>query len=155
MIDVETVFSPLGGDFQHRFWPLDAEQIRVVEEATGWPLPDDYKQFVTRYGLCRPTGYLAVRRDDGFEPPEIGVIYGGRVDDIVSYAVDFHAGFIEDGRLEIATSDQGNFYLLEDGTIFFERRGAPMDGPDEDALIASSFTDFLERLHEPADPDSH
>lgn len=142
MTEYPIELEPLGGDYAGRYWPLNADQLDEIETTLGWSLPEDYRTFVAAYGLSRGTDYHRVRRDDGKDEPELWVFHG----DAGAYSVVENAGNrVDRQELQFAHSDTGIFCLRADGSVFFENTW----DRDRDGVVASSFTDFLDRLYLP------
>lgn len=132
--------EPLGGLYEGRFWPVSEDGLAQIETTTGWPLPEDYKSFVTTWGASRPAdGYWIIECGD--DKTIVDHFMGAcpmRQGSVVEMAGDYLEPF---GLLTVAEAANGLFFMTPEGKILFERAGDPTLYPVDD-----SFGDFFDRI---------
>lgn len=136
-IDYVELVEPLGGKYKNHYWPLTQVQIKEVEAAVGWTLPEDLRGFLLEFGVAYAKDYASFVGDDG-EIISFSVFYGapepGSSYSIVRKAAEFAP------VLTFASGDAGIFLVDEGGHVWFESHtGRPRK-------IADSFTDFCLHL---------
>ena len=137
------------------FARLGASQLSEIERRLGHPLPEEYREFVSRYGFATGGGSTKFSNMDG--PSEIessvNVFYGLRPGD--SYdLLNVKEGFgdlLPSHILPIASSPGGQFCLSLAGddrgmVYWWPPHGASPDPLDDMELVARSFGSFVNSL---------
>lgn len=134
--------EPLGGLFEGKLWPVDSDGLAAIEAATGWPLPDDYKSFVTAWGASRPSGgYWTVDCGPDNTDTIIDMFFGAPPERSAS-VVEMAGDYLETRPLlVVARADNGLFFMEPEGKIIFERARDPELRP-----VADSFGDFFDKI---------
>lgn len=143
--------SPIrgGGGFAQ----LDEARLTSVESRIGFPLPADYREFLSKYGFTAGTGDVRFRDAESEIESSVGAFYGVDPEhraDLVGMKEGF-GDRLPAWILPVASSAGGLFCLSlagEDlGSIFWwsPHRGSP-DPLDDLELVAPSFDAFINSL---------
>jgi cell wall assembly regulator SMI1 len=133
------------------------DDIRSLEQKIGFPLPQDYRQFLLQYngGVPKPERF-AFRIPSGEQVSLVRVFFS--LDENDPYynllrKLSVNEGYIPESCLPIGEDPFGNLILLElskshQGNVYFwdhESEGGD-DLRDNMALIAGNFTEFTRLL---------
>ncbi|WP_367871861.1 SMI1/KNR4 family protein [Luteolibacter sp. Populi] len=127
--------------------PFSESYVQAVENALGRKLPDDYRQFVKKYGGAFVGGSLGDFSILGF--------FDGDENDGILSVLESHDDLRDDGVLPIADDELGNLYVMnkQNSIYYINYYGG---GPSVER-VAESFQDFIDRIvvrdKEAPDPD--
>ncbi|HXG10999.1 MAG TPA: SMI1/KNR4 family protein [Gemmataceae bacterium] len=163
----ELGIAPLYGEYH----PLSPGEIREVEQLVGFSLPDDYKEFISKYGCAYFADKRVVVRT--VEPPpedlsdsdwlDFAVFFGGCEQYCLVDEIRLVRGRMPDTVIPIADDHGGNLFCLGVGgddrnKVYiwdFHNEPDAQDYLDEGlpvpdrlmysnmGLVAHSFTDFI------------
>lgn len=132
--------KPIGGSYE----PLSDEDINRIENLMGLPLPEDYKNFLARFGRCGFAGEASVVVHTERLP--VFTFYGaGKSAGSLLQQIDLHPDLQEMGALPIANDIFNNLYVLE----INKGRVSRLDfsgGRATAQAVARCFREFLDRI---------
>ena len=146
--------------------PITASNLKALEQRLGAPLPPDYSAFLLHYngGSPTPDGVPVEGWADGGPILEVRELYRYRLqprdaDDLLWNAECF-AGRIPEGLLPIGANSFGDQICLwitgkDRGAVVLWDHEAEHKPPSRRNIyaVASSFSEFLERIDEYPDSD--
>lgn len=124
--------------------PLSAEDVVRLEDCLGLRIPDDYRDFLSRFGRCGFAGEASVVTDGSRFP--IFTFYGGGTEaGSLLKQLELHPDLREIGVLPIADDLFNNIYVFD-----IEKGGiSRLDYSSGGAVanhVAASFADLLGRI---------
>ena len=136
------------------------EELAAIERATGWRLPDDFREFALRFSGGAPN-----ETDFDFADGQTGKFYASAAEFLSLKAADERSilqsmqriEYFPDGLVPFAADGGGNYVCFDFRTsgvpnvVFWNhgRRGLT----DEISLVSRSFEDFIHCLKKPPDED--
>lgn len=136
--------------------PLTDLQLERVEKEVGFPLPDQYKEFLKQYngGYPDPDAFLFLDKSDGSSVDRFLSLDAGEDDDLFVY-LKRYAGRTPSDMMPIAHDPGGNLVLIglsdsNRGQVFFWDHEYEDEDPglSNVSLVSVDLKSFLDSLYE-------
>jgi hypothetical protein len=134
----ENWFEPISKKFE----PLTSLEIDQIEEIIQKRLPEDYVQFISKYGGCRFAGDAFVNTNEGTRLPIFTFFGRGSDPQSLQSALRWYPDLADEGKLPIADDMFGNIFVLDASTEIISYVDFSPN-PPKGVYVSDSFSDFM------------